>query len=387
MKRRFGFTLIELLVVMAIIAILVAILFPAVQRVRANSRATQSKNNLGQLGKAMKHYEGLGKGNLRQDDWLNKLSPYIDGTEEVYLDPADTNGVPSYALSNKVAKFGSGDHAKIAIVESDDPTITIENADCGSDDVPDIENDLVARHLGMVNALLYGGSVRSFELAEIDPAATSNEPLVIWWLPYKEHGNVCGTVVAITNPASLPSPTGSEPETTIVPDNPVPGPDDPPCYDPNSGFPELWDYWIVTETNCGNFHSQFALDPHNNNHVLLVDETEDSYQLFYSDQDYGLSTVGDDLEIAVSRQPDGSILIETLWHTSSCIYTIYDGDPDNGGQPISGVTRLGGNGCALPGCLGNVGFSSLDHYASCPSFIENVVPGASGTITGVVCNP
>ncbi|MCG8586965.1 MAG: prepilin-type N-terminal cleavage/methylation domain-containing protein, partial [Pirellulales bacterium] len=50
MKRKPGFTLIELLVVMAIIAILVAIFLPAVQRMRANSRATQAKNNLAQMG-------------------------------------------------------------------------------------------------------------------------------------------------------------------------------------------------------------------------------------------------------------------------------------------------------------------------------------------------
>ena len=73
-----GFTLIELLVVITIIAILVAILLPAVQRVRASARSAQSKNNLAQIGKALKHYEGLGYGNLRHDNWQTGLAPYTD---------------------------------------------------------------------------------------------------------------------------------------------------------------------------------------------------------------------------------------------------------------------------------------------------------------------
>jgi prepilin-type N-terminal cleavage/methylation domain-containing protein len=56
--ERRGFNLVELLVVIAIIAILVAMLIPTVQRVRANARSSQSKNNLSQMGKALKHYEG-----------------------------------------------------------------------------------------------------------------------------------------------------------------------------------------------------------------------------------------------------------------------------------------------------------------------------------------
>ncbi|NLX05593.1 MAG: DUF1559 domain-containing protein [Phycisphaerae bacterium] len=114
--RTGGFTLIELLVVVAIIAVLVSILLPAMQAVRETAKMTICSSQLRQYGVAFRAYAdansdyfpttgGLADGTFnpqyKTDNWIYLLTPYLGGDSSgwayystkpgtIWVCPADT---------------------------------------------------------------------------------------------------------------------------------------------------------------------------------------------------------------------------------------------------------------------------------------------------------
>lgn len=95
-----GFTLVELLVVVAIIAVLIGLLLPAVQAARGSARRTQCASNMRQVTLGVIHYSEIHRGRFpsrshNEDDegrklhWIEQIAPFVESVDSIRRCPDD----------------------------------------------------------------------------------------------------------------------------------------------------------------------------------------------------------------------------------------------------------------------------------------------------------
>jgi len=106
MGKKRGFTLIELMIVIAIIALLMAILVPAIERVRKSAKDVACRSNMHQWAICWKMFVDDNKGLfLPSLEWIKPLRPYYSRDPKVAICPRAPKPLKEGVSSQKGRKF------------------------------------------------------------------------------------------------------------------------------------------------------------------------------------------------------------------------------------------------------------------------------------------
>lgn len=164
-----AFTLVEVLSVLAIVALLLALLMPVVQSMREAARIVSCGNNQYQLGRGLQGYVTRFEKPPAWQGMLDKLGPFVEGQSVVYACPtaqagrSATSAVGSYGVNMCLERFMK-DSGKIVMADANEAQLRWTGA------ARDAWNAAVApRHFGLVNVLMFDGSVQRMDPAALDP--------------------------------------------------------------------------------------------------------------------------------------------------------------------------------------------------------------------------